>query len=359
MDASPPDARADPRWPAFAARDHRADGRFFAAVISTGVFCRPGCPARTPLPRNVRFYDSAADAMAAGFRACRRCHPLQAVPDLGLASVAAICRLIEARVAEPLPLAELAAHAGYAPSHFQRRFTALVGLSPRAYHAALRARAYRRALGSEASATAALHAAGYGSSARVAGAAGPLGGMTPSQYRRGGAGLALAHVTIATRFGPLLVAATGRGVAFVALGPPDVTLPALAAEYPQAQLVAAPADAGALAGWAAAIEAQLDGRAPDPRLPLDVQGTAFQRLVWDFLVTIPAGHTRSYAELAAGIGRPGAVRAAASACAANPVAVLVPCHRIICSDGGLGGYRWGLPVKRALLAAERAGHALP
>ncbi|MFN3287316.1 MAG: Ada metal-binding domain-containing protein, partial [Sphingomonadaceae bacterium] len=197
----------DPRWRAFAARDHGADGRFVAAVLTTGIFCRPGCPARTPRPENVRFFDTPGEAMVAGFRPCRRCRPLAAVPDLGLASVTAICRLIEERVEEPLPLAELAARAGYAPAHFQRRFTALVGLSPRAWHAALRARAYRRALRAGPSATAALHEAGYGSTARGAGPAGPLGGVTPGQYRRGGAGLELAHVTIATRFGDLRVAA--------------------------------------------------------------------------------------------------------------------------------------------------------
>jgi AraC family transcriptional regulator of adaptative response/methylated-DNA-[protein]-cysteine methyltransferase len=344
----------DPRWAAFAARDHATDGRFVAAVTSTGIFCRPGCPARTPRPSHVRFYDSAGEAMAAGFRPCRRCLPLAAAPDLGLASVAAICRLIEERVADPLPLAELAAKAGYSPAHFQRRFTALVGLSPRDYHAALRARAYRRALRAEGSATAALHAAGYGSSARVAGDVGPLGGMTPTQYRRGGEDAQIAHVTIPTRFGALLVAATERGVAFTAFGAPETTLPELAAEYPRARLVAGDPQAGALADWAAAIDAHLEGRRPDPRLPLDVQGTAFQRLVWDFLLAIPAGETRTYTQVAAGVGKPAAVRAAASACGANRVSVLIPCHRVIRGDGGLGGYRWGLGVKRALLAAEGA-----
>lgn len=344
----------DPRWSAFFARDHGADGRFVAAVVTTGIFCRPGCPARTPRPENVRFFDTPGEAMAAGFRPCRRCQPLAAVPDLGLASVAAICRLIEQRVDEPLPLAELAARAGYAPAHFQRRFTALVGLSPRAWHAALRAQAYRRALRTGPSATAALHAAGYGSSARVAGTAGPLGGMTPSQYRQGGAGLELAHVTMATLFGELRVAATDRGVAFVAFGPPEATLAALEREFPAARLVAGCDDHPALAEWASAIEDYLGGRRPDPRLPLDVQGTAFQRLVWELLVTIPAGHTLTYAGLAQAIGRPGAARAAASACAANRIALLIPCHRVVRGDGSLGGYRWGLPVKRALLAAEGA-----
>ncbi|MFN3287684.1 MAG: methylated-DNA--[protein]-cysteine S-methyltransferase, partial [Sphingomonadaceae bacterium] len=190
--------------------------------------------------------------------------------------------------------------------------------------------------------------------ARVAGPAGPLGGVTPGQYRRGGAGLELAHVTIATRFGDLRVAATDRGVAFVAFGSPEATLAELEAEFPAARLVAGCGDHPALGEWAAAIEAHLDGRRPDPRLPLDVHGTAFQRLVWDLLVSIPAGRTLSYAALAQAIGRPGAARAAASACAANRIALLIPCHRVIRGDGALGGYRWGLPVKRALLAAEGA-----
>jgi AraC family transcriptional regulator of adaptative response/methylated-DNA-[protein]-cysteine methyltransferase len=337
-----------------AARDRTADGLFVAAVTSTGVFCRPGCPARTPLRRNVRFYATAGEAMREGFRACRRCRPLAAVPDIGLATVEALCRMIEADPAEAIDLATLAARAGYSPWHLQRRFTAIVGVSPRDYHAALRSRLYRRELRSGPSATAALHAAGYGSTSRVGGAANPLGGVTPSAYARGGAGVELSYLTIPTRFGPMLVGASDKGVAFLAFGPEEQTLPELAADFPHASLMRAEPDGASVAAWAEAIGAYLDGHRPDPRLPLDIQGTAFQQLVWSFLRSIPAGETRTYTEVAAAVGRPAAVRAAASACGANHVSLLIPCHRVIRGDGGLGGYRWGLDVKRALLAAEGA-----
>lgn len=337
----------------FAARDRTADGLFVGAVTSTGIFCRPGCPARIPKRENVRFYATAGEAMADGFRPCRRCQPLAAVPDIGLATVEALCRLIEADPAERLDLDTLAARAGYSPFHLQRRFKALVGLSPREYHAAIRSQAYRRALKSEGQATRAMHVAGYGSTSRVAGKDNPLGGVHPGRYARGGSGLSLSYVTMDTRFGPMLVAASDRGVAFLAFGPETRTLPELAAEFPHAQISASTAPSAAVAEWATAISAHLDGRRPDPRLPLDIQGTAFQQLVWSYLQQIPEGETRTYTEVAAAVGRPAAVRAAASACGANRVAVLIPCHRVIRGDGSLGGYRWGLPVKEALLVAER------
>lgn len=338
----------------FAARDCAADGLFVAAVISTGVFCRPGCPARMPLRKNVRFYATAAEAMSAGFRACKRCRPLAAVPDIGLATVEALCRMIEADPATRIDLATLAARAGYSPFHLQRRFTALVGLSPRDYHAALRSRLYRRALRTEASATQAMYAAGYGSTSRVSGRDNPLGGVTPSAYARGGAMLTLSYLTLATRFGPMLVAASDRGVAFLAFGEEQTTLPELRAEFPHASITPADPDASETAAWGAAISDHLEGRKPDPRLPLDIQGTAFQQLVWNYLRAIPPGETQTYTQVASAVGRPAAVRAAASACGANKVSLLIPCHRVIRGDGGLGGYRWGLEVKRALLAAEGA-----
>lgn len=338
-------------WERFAARDRGAEGAFVAAVVSTGIFCRPGCPARTPLRRNVRFYPNAMDAMAAGFRPCRRCQPLAKVPDVGLATVAALCRVIEERADEPLDLATLAGIAGYSVHHFQRRFRALVGLSPREYHAAVRARAFRRALRAGGNATQAIHAAGYGSTSRVYGAGGPLG-VTPTEYQREGEGMELSWTIVDTDFGPLLVAASARGVAFTAFGNRERALGELEREYPRATLVERPGDGGELALWSRAISEHLAGRRPDPRLPVDVQGTAFQQLVWDYLRTIPAGETRTYTQVADGVGRPSAVRAAASACGANRVSVLIPCHRVIRGDGGLGGYRWGLEVKRALLARE-------
>lgn len=337
-----------------AARDRSADGLFVAAVRTTGIFCRPGCPARMPRPENVGFYATAAEAMANGYRPCRRCRPLAAIPDIGLATVEALCRMIEADPAETLSLDTLGARAGYSPYHLQRRFSALVGLSPRDYHAAVRARLYRQTLRTEPTATAALHAAGYGSTSRVAGSANPLGGVTPSAYAKGGAMLSLSHLTVATRFGPMLVAASDKGVAFLAFGSEPVTLRELRAEFPKAAIHPADADGSEVAAWSAAVSDHLDGRRPDPRLPLDIQGTAFQALVWNYLRSIPAGETRTYTDVAAGVGRPAAVRAAASACGANKISLLIPCHRVIRGDGGLGGYRWGLDVKRALLAAEGA-----
>lgn len=335
-----------------AARDHAADGLFVVAVTSTGIFCRPGCPARTPLRRHMRFFATPTEAMAGGFRPCRRCLPLGLVPDVGLATVAALCRHIEDHASDALDLAGLAARAGYSVAHFQRRFTALVGLSPRAYHTAVRAKLYRRLLRSASRATDALFEAGYGSTSRVGGIAGPLGAVTPTQYRRGGGGLDLAFTAIATPFGQLTLAASARGIAFAAFGPD--ALGELAAEFPAATVREATPDEGPLAAWAVALIEHLSGRAPDPRLPLDIRGTAFQHLVWGFLQKIPSGETRSYAEVASAAGRPAAVRAAASACGANRISLLIPCHRVIRGDGGLGGYRWGLDIKRSLIAAEKA-----
>ena len=342
----------DECWARFEARDRSAEGAFVAGVLTTGIFCRPACPARTPLRRNVRFLPRAADAMAAGFRPCRRCHPLHAVADVGLATVTALVRVIEAQPGETLDLTTLARRAGYSPGHFQRRFTAIVGLSPREYHAAVRARAYRRALREEPTATAALHRAGYGSTSRVAGTEGPLGGLTPTQYRKGGHAMRLDWTTIETTYGPLTLAASARGLAFACFGAHAEA--ELRAEFPHAELAAAKPEAGSLADWAVALGDHLAGRRPDPRLPLDIQGTAFQRLVWEYLTTIPRGETRTYTEVAAAVGKPAAVRAAASACGANNVSLLIPCHRVIRGDGGLGGYRGGIGVKRQLLADEAA-----
>ncbi len=342
----------DQCWVAMAARDKGAEGRFVACVLTTGIFCRPGCPARTPHRRNVRFLPDARAAMAAGFRPCRRCHPLHAVADVGLATVAALARIIEEAPEETLPLELLAAKAGYSPSHFQRRFRAIVGLSPRDYHSAIRARAYRDALREEPSATAALTRAGYGSTSRVAGTDGPLGALTPTQYRLGGKGMTLNYTTIETAYGPLTLAASERGLAFACFG--DHAEAEMREEFPAAHFVAARPDGHALADWTDALAGHLAGNRPDPRLPLDIQGTAFQRLVWNYLTTIPRGETRTYTQVAKAVGRPSAVRAAASACGANNVSFLIPCHRVIRGDGGLGGYRGGLDVKRRLLADETA-----
>lgn len=349
---------ADSRFPAFMARDPAADGRFIVAVTSTRIFCRPTCPARRPLARNIAFYDTAAQAEAAGFRACLRCRPLALDGrDPAAERCHAIAAYIRAHATEPLTLADLAARAGISPFHLQRGFKAVIGVSPRDYQAAHRLDLLKTGLRAGEPVLAATFDAGYGSTSRVYAQVGAIG-MTPSAYRAGGAGETIAWAVRETTLGPLLMAATDRGVCRVRFGDDAATLEAdLAAEYPRAALVAARPGA-ALDGWLAALEAHLAAAGPAPNPPLDLHGTAFQLKVWRFLTRITPGRPISYTELAAGIGAPKAVRAAASACAANRVALLVPCHRVLRGDGGLGGYRWGTDRKRALIEAERAAAGL-
>ena len=334
------------------------DGRFVYAVKTTGIFCRPSCPSRRPKPGNVVIYDSAQAALAAGYRPCLRCHPLDARHVDGQASLMqAMAAYIDAHAGDALTLAGLSVQAGLSPAHFQRVFTAAMGVSPKAYHAAARLRALKAGLRGGSSVLQAIFDAGYGSTSRVYEQAGSGLGMTPSAYRAGGAGETIVHATRETSLGPLMMAATVRGVCFVQFGADEA---ALQREFPQARLEAAGAGAAApLEAWMSALAAHLDAGGPSPDLPLDLRGTAFQIRVWRFLMGVKPGDAVSYSELAAGIGAPGAVRAAASACAANRVAVLVPCHRALRADGGLGGYRWGLDRKRALLAAERSSAAQP
>jgi len=271
----------------------------------------------------------------------------------------AMAATIAAHADETLPLARLAAEAGMSPFHFQRSFTAVIGVSPKAYQAAERLRAFKERLREGSSVLDATFDAGYGSTSRVyAQVAGRLG-MTPSAYRNGGAGESIVHAVRDTALGPLMMAATGRGVCFVQFGDSAGALAEqLAREFPKAKLEPASPAAGApLDAWMAALAKHLAGAGPRPDLPLDLRGTAFQIKVWRFLISVKRGDAVSYSELAAGAGSPRAVRAAASACAANRVAVLVPCHRALRADGGLGGYRWGLDRKRALLDAERVAEA--
>ncbi len=345
----------DAAWAAITARDKGADGRFVYAVRTTGIFCRPSCPSRQPKRDNVRVLPDPAAAVAAGYRACRRCHP-----DRDMAAntplMQAMADWIAAHADETLPLARLAGQAGMSPSHFQRRFTAELGVSPRDYQAAQRMRLLKGRLRQGEDVLSATFAAGYGSTSRVYEQVDGGLGMTPSAYRAGGAGETVGWAVRDTALGPLLMAATARGVCMVQFGDSEAALLAqLRAEYPAATLVQAGAEAEApLEAWMAALAAHLEGFAPRPDLPLDLRGTAFQIRVWRYLLSIPDGVVVSYAELADGIGSPAAVRAAASACGANRIAVLIPCHRVLRSDGTLGGYRWGLDRKRALLDRERA-----
>lgn len=347
----------DPRWQRVLARDPAADGGFVYAVRTTGVYCRPSCPSRRANPENVQFYAGPAEAEAAGFRACRRCTPAGRSPaEAEAALVAEACRLIEAAEEAP-PLDALAAAVGVSPYHFHRRFRAVTGLTPKAWAAAHRARRMRDGLAGGAGVTEAIYAAGYGSNSRFYEAADAVLGMTATAFRAGGAGADIRFAVGACSLGAILVAASARGVCAVALGDdPEALVRDLQDRFPKARLV------GDDAAFEALV-ARVVGFVEAPRigldLPLDLRGTAFQQRVWQALRTIPAGATASYAEIARSIGAPRAVRAVAGACAANPVAVAVPCHRVVRTDGGLSGYRWGVERKRALLDREAGAPTAP
>ena len=350
----------DSRWAAIRARDTAADGTFIYAVKTTGVFCRPSCPSRPARPENVLFFDHVADAEAAGFRACLRCRPLAVEGrDPMTGRIETVAAFIREHAEESLPLARLADGAAMSPFHLQRSFKAVLGVSPKAFQAAHRLKAFKASLRAGDSVLVATFDAGYGSTSRVYEQVDGGLGMTPSAYRAGGAGEEIRYAARVTALGPLMMAATARGVCFVQFGDSAAgLLEQLRAEFPKATLVSAGESAREpLDAWIAALDDNLSRAAPRPDLPLDLRGTAFQVRVWRFLLSVKAGDVVSYSELAERVGAPRAVRAAASACAANRLAVLIPCHRALRADGGLGGYRWGLERKRALLDAERAAAA--
>lgn len=341
----------DPRWPLVLQRSAAADGQFVYAVTSTGVFCRPTCPSRRPQREHVRFFETAAAAESSGFRACLRCVPQGARPVTGGAkAVARAAAYLRAHADEPVALSVLAALVGLSPSHLQRAFTAHTGVSPRNFQAACRAERFRQSLRAGHDVTTATYDAGYGSPSRVS-AHKPTGpGLSPSAYRRRGAGTAIGYAVVPCSLGRLLVAATGSGVCAVKLGTSDRALvDELVREFPAAEVTSTAPPAA----WIRAVTSAVDrAPGPTPGVPLDVRGTAFQWSVWKALQAIPSGETRSYAEVALAVGRPRAVRAVASACARNPVAVVVPCHRVVPQAGGVGGYRWGSARKQALLDRE-------
>ena len=342
-------------WQAVRARDRSYDGKLYYGVVTTGVFCRPSCPARVPLRKNVRFYETPVQAARDGLRPCRRCRPLDAA-DPETARISEICRYIEAHATVTLTLAELAARAGLSPSHFQRSFKAAVGASPKQYQEIFRVQRLKRELRDAADVTAAVYEAGFGSSSRVYERADTRLGMTPKQYRRLGDGAAITYATAESPAGPMMIGATDRGVCFVQFADSAAQLLSmLRAEYPKARLepMAKPASPE-FQRWIRALTDHLNGAQPRLDLPLDIRATAFQMRVWNYLQSIPYGETQSYAEVAARIGQPKAVRAVASACAKNRVALLIPCHRVIRGTGDVGGYRWGLDRKRAFLERERA-----
>lgn len=341
----------DTLWTAVAGRDSRWDGAFVYAVASTGIYCRPTCPSRRPRRERVRFFAAAAAAEAAGFRACLRCGP-QSTSRLPpqVERVRRVCETIAARREEKLSLPRLAGLVGGNPEHLLRTFKRVLGVSPREYADACRMGCLRDGLRNGNGVAAATYDAGYGSGSRVYERARPMLGMTPAVYADGGRGQRVKYVVVDSSLGSLLVAATDLGICAVRIGATESALAAqLRREFPSAEIGNGDAK---LSGYVRQIVAGLEHGAPDARLPLDVRATAFQRRVWQELQTIPRGTTRSYQDVAARIGRPTAARAVARACASNPVALVVPCHRVVRSDGGLGGYHWGVARKRALLQAE-------
>ncbi len=351
MRAAPKSATEEgARWAAAVARDREADGRFYYAVRTTGVYCRPSCGSRLAKPENVRFFATRADAEAAGFRPCKRCKPDQpALDQQHAAKVAKVCRLIESSSEAP-KLVRLAKAVGLSPYHFHRIFKSVTGVTPRAYAAAHRRKRIRDKLGGSATVTAAIYDAGFASSGRLYATSSQVLGMKPANFRAGGANTVIRFAVGECSLGSILVARSVRGVCAIFLGDdPDRLARDLQDQFPRANLIGGDKNFERLV-------AKVVGFVESPKkgldLPLDVRGTAFQQRVWQALGKIPSGKTASYSEIAKRIGAPKSVRAVARACAANALAVAIPCHRVVRSDGALSGYRWGVERKRALLKRE-------
>jgi AraC family transcriptional regulator of adaptative response/methylated-DNA-[protein]-cysteine methyltransferase len=338
------------RWDAVQRRDQQADGHFYYSVSSTGVYCRPSCGARPALRRNVRFHDSCADAEQAGFRACLRCKPDQPpLAERHAAAVAQACRLIDAAGEAP-DLDSLAQASGMSRFHFHRIFKAHTGITPKAYAAAQRARRLQQGLAQAPTVTDALYAAGFNSSGRFYAASNAVLGMSPKAFRAGGSGASIRFAIGACSLGAILVAATDKGICAILMGDdPELLARDLQDRFPQAELRGAEADFEATV---AKVVGLVESPAIGLDLPLDVRGTAFQQRVWQALRAIPSGSTVSYGELAERVGTPSGARAIAGACAANPIAVAIPCHRVVRQDGAISGYRWGVERKAALLKRE-------
>jgi AraC family transcriptional regulator of adaptative response/methylated-DNA-[protein]-cysteine methyltransferase len=355
MASRPTNARArrvetDPRWASVKARDRSADGTFVYAVATTGVYCRPSCGARLPRPENVRFFADGTEAVRAGFRPCKRCKAdAPPLAERQAEQVAAMCRMIESR--EDVPsLDELAQSIGASRFHAQRMFKRITGVTPRQYAAEHRGRRVRDELRTSASVTEAIYAAGFESSARFYEQSNALLGMAPQTYRKGGEAQAIRFAVGQCSLGAILVAATERGVCSIQLGDdPQALIDALARSFPRAELVGGDA---AFERWVAQVVALVEAPRVGLTLPLDIRGTAFQQRVWRALAKIPVGATITYAALADAIGAPRSVRAVAQACASNPLAVAIPCHRVVRKGGADTGYRWGIERKRELLARE-------
>ena len=343
------------RWQAVTERDPALDGAFVFAVSSTGVFCRPSCPARRPRRANVRFFEHATAAEQAGYRACLRCRPKAVDGNPQSALVRAICRYIEQNIEDRLTLGVLAAKFKRSAFHLQRTFKSVLGVSPKAYIDACRLRQVKQNLQAGHDVTTSLYAAGYGSSSRLYERTSAQLGMTPEKYRRGAMAAVVRYTIAPSPLGRMLIAATDKGICAIQFADSDEALQqGLMREFPFATRRR---DDAALAKWRVSLGQLLKGQEANPSLPLDIRATAFQRRVWERLQTIPRGETRSYSAVAKELGMPKATRAVARACATNPVAIAIPCHRVVREDGAQGGYRWGIERKEQLLAMEKIAGA--
>jgi AraC family transcriptional regulator, regulatory protein of adaptative response / methylated-DNA-[protein]-cysteine methyltransferase len=355
MKPRPVSLSEDRRWQAVADRDSSLDGAFVFGVSSTGIFCRPSCPAKRPHRENVRFFDHALAAEQAGYRACLRCRPKAVDGNPQDALVRAVCRYIEQHIEDRLTLSLLAKQFRRSPFHLQRTFKAALGVSPKAYIDACRLRQVKQHLQAGHNVTTSLYAAGYGSSSRLYERTATQLGMTPEKYRRGALAAVVRYTTAPSPLGRMLVAATDKGICAIQFADSDQELQqGLMREFPFATRRR---DDQAMAQWKENLARLIQGRDANPSLPLDIRATAFQRRVWECLQRIPRGETRSYSAIARKIGMPKATRAVARACATNPVAVAIPCHRVVREDGELGGYRWGIERKEHLLTMEKAAGA--
>ncbi len=340
------------RWQAVVDRENALDGAFVFGVSSTGIFCRPSCPAKRPRRENVRFFDNATAAEQGGYRACLRCRPKAVDGNPQSAMVRAVCRYIEQHIEDRITLSLLAKQFRLSPFHLQRTFKSVLGVSPRAYIDACRLRQVKQNLQAGHDVTTALYAAGYGSSSRLYERTATQLGMTPEKYRRGAVAAIVRYTTASSPLGRMLIAATDKGICSIQFADTDQELQqGLMREFPFA---VRKQDDAALAEWRVNLSRLMKGQEAHPSLPLDIRATAFQRRVWEALQRIPRGETRSYSAVAKKIGMPKATRAVARACATNPVAVAIPCHRVVREGGELGGYRWGIERKEQLLAMERS-----
>ena len=338
------------RWEAVITRDAASDGKFVFAVSSTGIYCRPSCPSKRPRRENVSFFSRPQEAEGAGYRECLRCRPRATAGNPRQQAAKAICRYIEQHLDEPLTLATLSREFGQSPFHLQRTFKAALGITPRQYADSCRMRGFRQKLKAGHSVTRAMHDAGYSSTSRLYSRTASELGMEPGKYRRGAIAAPIRYTFADSPLGRMLIAATEKGICSIQFADSDEELEqCLRQEFPFA---VRRRDDDDLARFAEDVVRSIHGSEPAAALPLDIRATAFQRRVWLYLQSLSFGETRSYSDVAKAIRRPSAVRAVARACATNPVAIAIPCHRILRSDGELGGYRWGMKRKEALLAME-------